>query len=645
MRLINIILAFIFTMGFVHADVLSNIAETKVTAQMQGSKGNVETQINDFIKKINSIGYSTVAANKNIQVHYFNKYNEKNVEFISFFTLVNKEKLRPLLLQNPDFGAYAPFNFLVYKTLDTQKDDNTWYGHLDADTMLEIIGEEDPESQEAFKEMIGTFDTFITKEMKPTKTKKFERTKSLPLIPKLKMVKKFEAPDDLEEYVEEFVMEYDRLFSKHDFIIEGFIDFKFEYSDMDLEFDKYDAYWVSSLCHFKFSNTIFNRGIPQAGLFAPCSIYFYIPKGSNELHVGYATVDNWINAINIKDQERIDYMRAIDTEVVEIFKELGFELVDQTVVQSIDTSDANHLAPEVAALKAKIKKLEAELATYKKSMLTTTPVVDKTVTVKATVELPKKVFKGAKLVAGEEAPKYLSTYYVANPQNVEGLKGKLKSNGFTVLATTQILSGKTVITITNDELQKTNTLLATLQVLVNGENEVRVQNPSYFGAAYLQKKYKYGQFSATLQALQAALGDMHEVDEKYELDDLAGYHFMFGMPFLNDTITVAQGDNLLVKLTSEKAAKYVAYTLKLPNGATIVGHKLRSRTNNFLQKIEAGRNANILPYEVMIKDGKAVILDPKYYLALSLPLLSMADFMKIASTPDEIEKDIKRVYK
>ncbi len=644
MRLNNIIVVLMLTVGFVHADVLSNIAETKVTAAMQGSEGNKEIEINELIKKIDSIGYSTVAANKNIQVHYFNKYKEKNVELISFFTLVNKEKLRPLLLQNPDFGAYAPFNFLVYKTLDIEKDDNTWYGHLDADTMLEIIGEEDPESQEAFKEMVGLFDTFVTKEMKPTLTKKFERTKSLPTITKLKMVKKFEAPDDMEEFVEEFVMEHDGLFSKHEFIIAGFIDFKFEYSDMDLEFDKYDAYWVSSLCHFKFSNSVFNNGIPQAGVFAPCSIYFYIPKGSNELHVGYATVDNWINAINIKDQARIDYMRAIDAEVVEIFKELGFELVDQTAPKSTDASSANPLASEVAALKAKVKKLEAELATYKKSTPAAAAVVTKPAEAKA-VELPKKVFKGAKLVLGGKVPKELTTYYAANPQTVDGLKAKLKANGFAVLATTPILSGKTVITITNDELQKTNTLLATLQVLVNREDEVRVQNPSYFGAAYLQKKFKYGQFSATLKALQGALGDMHEVDDKFELDDLAGYQFMFGMPYLDDTITVAEGENLLGKLSGEKASKYVAYTLKLPNGGTIVGHKLRSRTNKFLQKIEAERNANILPYEVMIKEGKAVILDPKYYLALSLPLLSMSDFMKIASTPDEIEKDIKRAYK
>ena len=64
-------------------------------------------------------------------------------------------------------------------------------------------------------------------------------------------------------------------------------------------------------------------------MFAPCSVYFYIPKGTNELHVGYASVDNWITALNMKDQKQIDSMKAIDAEVVSIFKEMGFELVKQ----------------------------------------------------------------------------------------------------------------------------------------------------------------------------------------------------------------------------------------------------------------------------------------------------------------------------
>ncbi|WP_415406283.1 hypothetical protein ACLHDG_10995 [Sulfurovum sp. CS9] len=299
---------------------------------------------------------------------------------------------------------------------------------------------------------------------------------------------------------------------------------------------------------------------------------------------------------------------------------------------------------EVAALKEKIKKLESELAEYRKGTPKAETIATATEETKV-VESPEQFFKGAKLVLGGKTPEYLTTYYASNPQSLDGLQGKLKANGFTVLATTPILNGKTVITITNDELQKTNTLLATLHVLVNEEHEVLVQNPSYFGAAYLQDKYKYGQFSATLKALQAALGDMYEVNDKFELDDLSKYQFMFGMPYLDDTITVAEGDDLLEKVEGEHARKYVAYTLELPNGTIIVGHKLRNETKQFLTKIKVERNANILPYESMIKEGKAVILDPKYYLALSLPLLHMSDFMKIASSPEEIEKDIKRAYK
>ena len=323
MKLKKIVLAFMLTLG---------LAQAELTAELQGTAGNQEVALDGVVKKLETIGYTTVAANKNIQVHYFNKFKEKNVEMISFFGVINKEKLRPLLLENPDFGAYAPFNLLAYKTLDKEKDDNTWYGHLAPETMLNIIGEKDEARRKAFVDMVTPLDELVKAELKPTMSKKFEHTQPLPANGLTKLVKKFDKPDDMEEYIEDFIMEHDSLFSspKHDFIIAGFVDLKFEYADMELDFDKYDAYWVSLLCHFKFSNSIFNRGRPEAGMFAPCSIYFYIPKGTNELHVGYASVDNWINALEFKDEERIKYMKAIDAEVVSTFEELGFTKVEPT---------------------------------------------------------------------------------------------------------------------------------------------------------------------------------------------------------------------------------------------------------------------------------------------------------------------------
>jgi len=309
---------------FIGLIAFSSAYATETTATLHASKGNQEIELDKLMKKLPSIDYSIVKANKNIQEFYYQKFKEKNVEMISFFGITNLKAMRPLLLANPDFGAYAPFNLLAYKTLDLKNDDNTWYGHLSSQTMLKIIGEKDEKNKAQFTSMVDSLDKLVAHTMKPTMHKKFERTQSLPTKGLTKMVLKFKKPDDIEEFMEDFVEKHDTHFANHNFIIAGFKDYKFDYDDMDLKFEKYDAYWVSLLCHFKFSNSIFNHGMPEAGMFAPCSVYFYIPQGKNELHVGYASVDNWVNALNFKDKKRIEYMKRIDAEVVEVFKEMGF---------------------------------------------------------------------------------------------------------------------------------------------------------------------------------------------------------------------------------------------------------------------------------------------------------------------------------
>ena len=120
--------------------------------------------------------------------------------------------------------------------------------------------------------------------------------------------------------------------------------------------------------------------------------------------------------------------------------------------------------------------------------------------------------ESTKLEIGAPAPAVLSTYYAAKAQSASAVASKLKANGFSVLAQTAPIKGSTVITVTNKELKHTNSWLATLNVLVN-EKEVRVQNPSYFGAAYLRDNFTYGQFSATLKSLQKALGDLYTVED------------------------------------------------------------------------------------------------------------------------------------
>jgi len=209
---------------------------------LQGTKGQPDKELGAMVEKLNSIGFDAVGKNEHIETHYYNKYKQKNLDLLNFYPVVDKESLRELILSNPDFGAYTPFNFLVYKTLDSKNDDNTWFGHLSASTMLDIIGEKDKETRTKFTAMVAKLDTLAHSELKPTQSKKLERVKALPTQGITKMVKKFKKPEDMETFVEDFIADHDMRFSKHHFIISGFIDLAFEYDDLDLAFDKYDAY-------------------------------------------------------------------------------------------------------------------------------------------------------------------------------------------------------------------------------------------------------------------------------------------------------------------------------------------------------------------------------------------------------------------
>ena len=294
---------------------------------------------------------------------------------------------------------------------------------------------------------------------------------------------------------------------------------------------------------------------------------------------------------------------------------------------------------EILFLKEKIKSLEVELANYKKvKPLSTMGVIS------SKESVLKSITTNKKFILEKKIPIKLSTYYVAKYQSVRQLKSKLEKNGFIILAIDEIFNNKYVLTITNEELKQTNSFLATLHLLVNEEKEIRIQNPSYFGAAYLQEKFKYGQFKNTLIALENVFGEMYETEDRLNFTDLWDYNFMLGMPHFEDTFVIGRGDYVLKILETKEVQKNISYKIKLPNGAILIGHKLKNSTYAYLDKIAARNNALIFPYQVMIKGEKAYMLSPRYYLALSLPMLSMTDFMKIASAPQEIKKEIKQIY-
>jgi uncharacterized protein (DUF302 family) len=300
------------------------------------SEGNQEEAYNELInEKIESIGYVLSDPHERINDAYLNKYGTKvgsdgkpnpaymsdfkeTLDNLGFFSVTNDAGLRPLLLKAPELGGFSPFNLHIFKR---KGEDKTYVGHVMPETMLDIVGVTDPAVRKDFTALFPALDALVEKEVGGKA--EYVEYKSLTKSPMMKFELEFERPEDLSEFVDEFQEQFEGTFEENKYIIAGYKNFKEAYNDMEEEFDRYDKYWVYSLCHFVFSESIFNKGRPEAGAFAPCSMYMYIEKGSNILHIGMPKLENWTSVVGIKDAKMNKSINDLDKEITSIMIGLG----------------------------------------------------------------------------------------------------------------------------------------------------------------------------------------------------------------------------------------------------------------------------------------------------------------------------------
>lgn len=239
--------------------------------------------------------------------------------------------------------------------------------------------------------------------------------------------------------------------------------------------------------------------------------------------------------------------------------------------------------------------------------------------------------------------------------SVKDAKEALSKNGFEIIGEYKPVKDKNnLIVFTNPELKKVaakegRAFAGVLKLLVLDGKGSKATNPEYFLKAMLQKDYD-AKVGANITALLGkALGKSKDTKEIIADDNLEHYHFMFGMPYYEDLVKVASGDKAkLIKSLKANAGDDLIFELELPNGTYLAGVRFAgSRGESFYtEKIDPkAKNVASLPYMVAIENGEAKIMHAKFYLALSYPLLEMVNFMKIGSTPGEIEDFFRTLFK
>lgn len=246
------------------------------------------------------------------------------------------------------------------------------------------------------------------------------------------------------------------------------------------------------------------------------------------------------------------------------------------------------------------------------------------------------------------AEKEVAAYKIAPYASVEDTKSKLASAGFEVVGTSKGDAGTTVL-FTNAQMKAsadkaTRGLAAVGRLLVDDERkQISIASPVYFGKAFMQKEYSHAAAAANLGALEKAFGPLKDSADKWEFAKLAGYNFMIGMPYYEDMMIVGEGStaDLVAKAQNAKGTTAV---VKLSDDRYVAFVDLDRRTKGFVKKIGT-QNGQLLPWAVLIEDGKAKALSAKYFIAISYPLLTMSEFMTIATVPGAIENDLKKIFK
>ncbi len=291
-------------------------------------KGNAEEKYNAMMnEQLKSIGYIAPDPRSGVHRVYKKKYGKTTLDGLSFMTIVDKKGIKPLLNIDPSIAAFSPFNLLMYKHKDKNE---TVISHLTSDAVFDMLGTSNQEVKDGYKKSIEKIDALVMKNF-PDAEISYKTYHHRAKDTMMNFEYTFKRSENLMDFVDEIQEKVEDTFEEKGYIMAGFFNFKETFDGSNL-LPQMDEFWTFSLCHFKYSYAFFdNEGArPDVAVFAPCTIYMYIQKGSNKLVVGMPRLQNWLSMFDIKDKARIAYNQKLDKEIVEIFKEMGFKEVEST---------------------------------------------------------------------------------------------------------------------------------------------------------------------------------------------------------------------------------------------------------------------------------------------------------------------------
>ena len=256
----------------------------------------------------------TISANRDMNGPFVKQFKESGFDIYNLFTFYKKEAVLELVKKYPNVGLFAPMSMSIYtkkgeksisissltvagmaKIMKTDKDDKILLG------LKKLV-------QETLKKAIPN-GQFVVPSYKQKK-------------PKGELVTNFSMEMDAEEWddeLDEFKMGFEGELAPNGFVIAGFNNLGDEFEEA--KYEAYDFYEVYSICKLPVIYTI-AKSRPEAGAFAPCSLYLSKKRDNNMMHIAFPSVYNWISSMSIENKEDIKVLEDAQQGMIKILKGL-----------------------------------------------------------------------------------------------------------------------------------------------------------------------------------------------------------------------------------------------------------------------------------------------------------------------------------
>jgi len=307
----RLIIRSIFIASLLFTSVIATESQDIQVFSSENNEGKITPKtIEEAFKKAGFF----ISANRDMNLPFTKQFKESGFDTYHLFTFYKKDLVLELVKKYPHIGLFAPMSMSIYSKKGEKK---ISISSLTVKAMQDIMKIPSDEK------ILTDLGELVVQTLKVAMPKgQFEKLSYTMQKPKGELVTNFSIEidkEDWEEELEDFKMGFEGELALNGFVIAGHNNLGDEFEEA--KYEAFDFYEVYSICKLPVIYTI-AKTRPEAGAYAPCSLYLSKKKGEETMNIAFPSVYNWMSSMAIDNKEDMMVLEDAQTRMKKILLDL-----------------------------------------------------------------------------------------------------------------------------------------------------------------------------------------------------------------------------------------------------------------------------------------------------------------------------------